>query len=190
MGSSFHRPRIVTALVLVQLLAALGAVQAATVWGQVVSADRTPADGARVYLQEIATGSVFQSEVTRRGGDYSVQDLPAGTYQGYVVTQTGAYLGTGTIDASATSSVVVDFTLGLPASGEALPTAEQFPGLLSVPAAGYARSSVGTPERKKSSKAKAGIVVGATAGGIAVLALAISAIDDNDDEPAATEILP
>ena len=185
-----RKPIIVVLAALALVLAFGGAARAGesrpAIGGRVASITGSGVMGARVYLRNATTGFVLESAVTLQRGEFSMPGVPPGPYEYFVVTTLGAYLGRQIIDTSITPRLTVDLRIGPPARGEELPRAEQFPKRITVQPAGYAevRSS---DVRGLNRGAKTKIAVGASAGGLAIVALVLNILDD--DEQAATVVL-
>ena len=158
----------------------------ATIEGVVYGPDTNPAEGVRVVVRDVDSGTEYPSGPTGADGAYTISVPVGARYQVQHVTAADG----STIDVlevpprriTEGGAVVMDIALTQlpPAAGAAAAAA----------AAGDTGSEPVTTAKEKKKGLSTGAIVGIVIGSVVVAALIWSAIDDDDDEPLASPSTP
>ena len=83
-----------------------------SIGGELFQADgSTPLEGARAYAINVKTGQRYVSEVTKRGGNYDIKGLPAGTYDVAVEINGEIFVADNLVDLSQGESVSLSYSV-------------------------------------------------------------------------------
>lgn len=177
---SWPRLRTLPVLVLALLVLLSGALaQEGRISGKVISlVDKSDIVGATVLAYQISTEQVIRSSPTDSGGKFSIRDLAAGYYDLAIETPDGLFVADQIVNVPPAGKATINVGVVPDNDQTATQTAvRSYPGSADA-SAGMMQIS----ERLTGSKfwkSPKGVAILSSAGGVALLALAISGKDDS-----------